>query len=172
MRGPAHPRRSLRRRLPLLQDRKAAIAVPVVGPAAPFRVYESLLDAWQRHDAAAIAAHFAPEGRFRAPGHAASFQGAAIAAHAQALFDALRGFHLEVTQVDAVGDCVVDQWVASGCWSAAFRSGPLAGLAPTGRAFALQGIGVIEVEGGAVRSASHYWDQTLFLRQIGAPVDG
>lgn len=146
---------------------------PDSGPAplddgCAYRVYESLCAAWLRRDAAGIARHFGPTGCFKAPGSGGPIQGVAIALYAQDLFDALPDFQIEVTQVDAVADCVVDQWVASGRWGGAFRVGPLAGVAPTGRAFALQGIGVIEVEGGVVRSATHYWDQRLFLSQVGA----
>lgn len=171
MPGPVIPRRSLRRRAPLLQRRAASIAVPVGAGAVPFRVYESYLDAWQRRDAAAVARLFAPQGEYRSPVSDGPRHGVAVEAAAQDLFDALGDLRFEVTQVDAAADCVVDQWVLSGRWSRAFRAGPLAGKPPTGRAFALQGIGVIEVVDGQLRSATQHWDRQLFLAQVlAAPV--
>ncbi|HSV71401.1 MAG TPA: nuclear transport factor 2 family protein [Methylibium sp.] len=170
MRTFAPPRRRRGDRRPVLRllDASDSGLTPLETGAA-YGVYETLLAAWQRRDAAAIAAHFGPGGSFKAPGSGGRIYGPVIAAYAQDLFDALHHFRLEVTQVDAVADCVVDQWVVSGCWTGPFRAGPLAGVTPTGRAFALQGIGVIEVEDGRVRSACHYWDQRLFLSQVGAP---
>lgn len=166
MPGPVIPRRSLRRRAPLLQRRAASIAVPVGEQAVPFRVYEAYLEAWQRRDAVAVARLFAPHGEYRSPVSGGARGGVAVASAAQDLLDALGDLRFEVTQVDAAAGCVVDQWVLSGRWSRAFRAGPLAGRPPSGRGFALQGIGVIEVEDGQVRCATQHWDRQLFLAQV------
>lgn len=166
MSGPVPPWRRLRRRAPLLQRRAASITVPVGTLAAPFRVYEAYLDAWQRRDAAAVARLFASQGEYRSPLSGGVRRGAAVEAAVQDLLEASSGLRFEVTQVDAAAACVVDQWVLSGRWVRAFEAGPLAGMPPTGRAFALQGIGVIEVEGGRLRCATQHWDRQLFLAQV------
>lgn len=142
-------------------------AMPLKAAGTACGVYRSLLAAWQRRDPAAIAAHFAPGGSFKTPDSGGRLFGPVIAAYAEDLFGALRGFELELTQVDAVGDCVVDHWVLSGCWVGEFRAGRLAGVAPTGRSCAVQGIGIFEVEAGRIRAATYHWDHALLLAQLG-----
>ena len=72
---------------------------------------------------------------------------------------------LQFTNFDqmAEGDRVVSKWTAQGT-----HSGPLDGIAPTGKSVTVTGITISRLEGGKVVEDWQNFDELGMLRQIGA----
>ncbi len=91
-----------------------------------------------------------------------------IGAYFQDAFDALPDWHMEVVTIAAQGDDVFVQWHLTGT-----HAGPLLGIAPTGKALAIDGIDHFVVRDGKVVSNFVVVDQLQYARQIGMmPPDG
>jgi steroid delta-isomerase-like uncharacterized protein len=132
------------------------------------KTYASLKTAWNSHDAGAIAAAFHPSGVYSNPAAGSPLTGAAIAGYTQGLFTAIPDFKVDVVSVAPVNDHVLaEQWVIKGTWTKAFPGGPLAGVPPTGKSFAVPGAGFLDIKDGKIMSDTIYFDQMSFLTQIG-----
>lgn len=93
----------------------------------------------------------------------------AISAYFEAAFAALPDFHIEIVGLAEQGDDVFVHWHITGTHSGA----PWQGIAPTGKALALDGIDHFVVRDGKVESNFVVFDQLQFARQIGMmPPDG
>lgn len=119
-------------------------------------------DAWTRHDAAGVAACFAPGGTFENPGSGGPQSGPALAAYVQALFDVFPDVRFEVLGASVSGDVVSVQWLMRGT-----NTGPLLGLPATGLPVAVPGADFIVVEGDGLRSVRGYYDQSAVFEQLG-----
>ena len=72
-------------------------------------------DAWNRHDAAAVAAFAAEDATARDVGAPEPIRGrAAIQANVQAYMTAFPDLHIEVVSATCDGERVVQEWVATG----------------------------------------------------------
>jgi predicted ester cyclase len=119
-------------------------------------------DAWTRHDAAGVAACFAPGGTFENPGSGGPQHGSALTAYARALFDVFPDVRFEVLGTSVCGDVVSVQWLMR-----ATNTGPLLGLPATGLPIAVPGADFIVVEGSRLRSVRGYYDQSTVFEQLG-----
>ena len=70
--------------------------------------------------------------------------------------------HWAVDQTYVAGDVVVTRWTGSGT-----HKGTLAGIAPTGKKVAVQGIWIHRVVGGKISESWNVWDTLGMLQQLG-----
>jgi len=120
------------------------------------------VDAWNRHEPAAIVAAFASGGTYSDPA-AGTLSGESIGAYASGLFESFEDLRFDIVgaATTAAGDVVVE-WVMRGT-----NSGPLFGAPPTGGTLALPGVDVITLDGDLIRSVQGYFDQKTFVEQAG-----
>lgn len=91
-----------------------------------------------------------------------------IAAYFTELFAALPDWHMEILALVEHGDDVFVQWRLTGT-----HSGPVLGIAPTGKAVTVDGMDHFVVRDGKVVSNFVVFDQMQYARQIGLlPPDG
>jgi steroid delta-isomerase-like uncharacterized protein len=91
-----------------------------------------------------------------------------IAAYFQDAFDALPDWNMEVVTIAAQGDDVFVHWHLTGT-----HTGPILGIAPTGKALAIDGMDHFVLRDGKVVSNFVVFDQMQYARQIGMmPPDG
>jgi ketosteroid isomerase-like protein len=123
---------------------------------------DAYVAAWNAHDGAAVAARFAADGRFEAPGEAPAV-GAAIAGQVERLVAAFPDLRFTVRARTEAGSRAVVEWVLHG----RNDGPPRAGIEPTGRTIALDGVDVCELgEGGLVRVRRHF-DRTALAEALG-----
>jgi steroid delta-isomerase-like uncharacterized protein len=132
----------------------------------PLAVAHRYFEAWNRHDAAGIAALFAEGGTYSDPASGGMLTGAAIAGYAGGLFEAFPDLTFEVTSAAPAGEgTVAAQWVMRGT-----NTGPMAGNPPTGGQVELPGADFIEVAGDRVRLVQGYFDRRALAEQLGLQV--
>jgi steroid delta-isomerase-like uncharacterized protein len=120
-------------------------------------------DAWNRHDAAAVAASFAPDGTDTDPTAGPGLKPEATAAYAAALFTAFPDLVFDLDAIHAVDDrAVVGRWVMRGA-----QTGTLRDIPPTGRRVALPGVDVLTVASEGIASVVGYFDRQTPLEQLG-----
>lgn len=122
------------------------------------------LDAWQRHDAAAIEACFTSGGVYVNPAVPDGVSGDAIAGIAAASLAGFSDLRFESISTLAAGtDGGVMQWVMHGT-----NDGPAApGLEATGKAVALPGCNVFRFGADGIARCDVYFDQATFAAQLG-----
>ena len=125
-------------------------------------------DAWNRHDAAAVAAFAAEEATARDVGAPEPIRGrAAIQANVQAYMTAFPDLHIEVVSATCDGERVVQEWVATGT-----HEGRLMTLEPTHRRARTEGCTVTRFGAGDEwAEAAMYWSPLALLMQLGAVPD-
>lgn len=80
---------------------------------------------------------------------------------AQACFDAIPDFKLDVTSIIASGDLLAFEWVMNGT-----LTGSSPDLPATGKKFSVQGSTIIQLKDGKIQRNTDYWDLATFLRQV------
>lgn len=91
-----------------------------------------------------------------------------IAAYFESLFAALPDWHMQLVGIAEQGDDVFAQWHLTGT-----HLGPLLGIAPTGKAIAVDGMDHFVLRDGKVVTNFVVVDQMQYARQIGMmPPDG
>lgn len=130
------------------------------------RAAQEYFDAWNRRDAASVAACFSSEGRYSDPTAGPNLQGAAIAAYAAGLWTAFPDLRFEVgrTAVTA-GGVLAAEWRMHGTNTGAFQ-----GLPPSGRAVDLPGVDIIEFAGDKLAAVTGYFDSRAVPEQLGLNV--
>ncbi len=126
--------------------------------------------AWNAHDARGIASAFAPDASFKTPAQPQAVQGpAAIAEAVQPMLAAFPDLKLVVTSNTWTSPrTMVERWTLTGTWTERFLSGPLIGVAPSGRPFMIEGASFYEWENGKIKRYENYYDRMSLLGQIGA----
>ncbi|MBL8057579.1 MAG: ester cyclase [Anaerolineales bacterium] len=133
---------------------------------AAVRAVEPYFDAWNRHDAAALAASLTPEGAYRDPLVPNGVNGPGLAAYAGGLWAAFPDLRFEIVSLDAVAETrVAAQWRMLGT-----NTGPFNGLPPTGRPIDVIGSDFITVRDGRVQVVQGYFDGGAVPRQLGLQV--
>jgi len=121
-------------------------------------------EAFNRHDAAAIAATYSDDARLRdqaMPGPVEGREG--VRDYIDGYMKAFPDLRWERIGVEVDGNVGVEEWRASGT-----HEGDLAGLAPTHRRMAVDGCSVLYFEDdGLVHEEHNYWDEAAMLRQLG-----
>jgi len=136
--------------------------------AALMQMFGSLKTAWNNHDAAGVASHFAPDGTYSSPASGGPISGPAIAGFTGGLFAAIPDFHIQVLSAYPVDNTTIaERWVVTGTWTQPFPGGPLMGTPPTGKSFILPGASYLVVANGKISSDTGYFDQMSFLGQLG-----
>ncbi len=136
-------------------------------------IHQASTDAWNRHDAVAVANTFSETGTYQSPQTNKPISGVYFKELLQNIFTAIPDWHVEVVSVSVLSETtLVEQWVATGTWTKPFARGPLAGIAPTGKSFKIAGAEFVEIQGGKIQSEVLYFDQLSLRQQMGitAPV--
>lgn len=131
---------------------------------APLDVAQRYFDAWNRHDAAEIAACMAPGGTYTDPA-VGTLPGVALSDYADSLFAAFPNLSFELGGVDVVGERIIAEWTMRGT-----NHGSFAGAPPSGKEIALPGIDVIRVGENGIESVRGYFDQRTLVDQLGLQV--
>ena len=128
-------------------------------------IAKQYLEAWNAHDADAIAKTFAADGTYRDP-TAGQISGEAIGAYAKALWEAFPDLLFEiVSAVEAGPGRVVAEWIMRGTNTEAFQ-----GLPSTGRSISLPGVDVIEIGVDGIKAVKGYFDTRAVPDQLGLQV--
>ena len=129
----------------------------------PAEVAQKYFAAWNKRDPAAIVATFAEGGTYSDPTTGGELTGEAIAEYTKGLFEAFPDLSFDVVSKESAGNGkVAAQWLMQGT-----NSGPMAGNPPTGGTIALPGADFFEVAGDKIRSVQGYFDQRMFVEQLG-----
>jgi steroid delta-isomerase-like uncharacterized protein len=124
-----------------------------------------LTDAWNSHDADAVAACYAPDAVSRDVTLTEALHGRiAIRNAADMYMHAFPDIRFESVRVFGEGDVLCEEFRVSGT-----HRGDLMGLAATGRRAESIGCNVMQIDGdGLIRSETTYWDAAGLYRQLGA----
>jgi steroid delta-isomerase-like uncharacterized protein len=116
-------------------------------------------DAWNSHDADAVAALFARDGFFEDVTFGVVAHGTnEIRAVAQSFFTVVPDLHISVVNGSFNASRGSIEWVFSGSDQGLYR---------TGKTFAVRGATVLELAENKISRDSDYWDLATLLRQIG-----
>jgi steroid delta-isomerase-like uncharacterized protein len=140
--------------------------------AAPTAVSNAELIRWafdilNSHDAASLGQLYTAETVERFPDKTCH-GGEEIVAYFEDVFAAVPDWNIQIVGLAEQGDDVFVRWHMTG-----IHSGPLLGVAPTGKALAIDGIDHFVVRDGKIVSNFVVVDQLQYARQIGMmPPDG
>lgn len=129
----------------------------------------SLMEAWEAGDTETVVDLFRPDAVYDDFANQVQYRGVdeivGYVSHAHSWATALS---VDVTAVHASEDGAVVEWLFS-----AVQDGPMGQLVPeaTGREIVLNGVTVIEVEGGAITRAADYIDTTPLILQVGGRIE-
>ncbi len=125
---------------------------------------QATFDAWNAHDADAIAAIFDEDAEIVDVAAGSVLHGReAIRDYAAGLLTGFPDFHLERRMLLIDGTTNSDQWVMTGT-----HTGDYLGIAPTGRGVEVRGATFSEFgDDGLVVRDTHYVDVASLLRQLG-----
>jgi steroid delta-isomerase-like uncharacterized protein len=128
---------------------------------------EAYFDAWNAHDPEAVAAAFTEDGTYTDPtvGHQPLY-GSALAEHARALFTGFPDLTFAILRAQPHDNGARGAVVAR-CLMRGTNTGPLRGLAPTGRRVELHGVDVITFTGGKIASVEGFFDRQALSEQLG-----
>jgi len=132
--------------------------------ARTFAVNNATYEAWNAHDADAVAAVFAEDAVVREAGRPGEVRGrAAVRARAAMLLAAFPDFHLERIELLIDGNRHADRWIMTGT-----HQGEIFGIAPTGKAVRMEGATFTRLDAdGLVAEDVHFTDMGALLAQLG-----
>jgi len=132
----------------------------------PIECAQQYFDAWNRRDADAVLATFAPDATYCDPASGGRLGGEAFKGYMNGLWAAFPDLSFEITTAGAAGpDLVAAQWVMRGT-----NLGSMMGLPPTGRSVTVPGADFIRVSGGKIQSVDGYFDSRAVPEQLGLQV--
>lgn len=121
------------------------------------------IEAWNRHDRAAVVASFLHDGTYRDPATGGVLVGDAIGWHSAALFTAFPDLAFEIVTGAPTGDrTAAIQWVLCGT-----NTGSFLGFPPTGGSIALRGADFATTDGMRLRTVERYYDHKDLALQVG-----
>jgi steroid delta-isomerase-like uncharacterized protein len=130
---------------------------------SPCRTY---FEAWNRRDADAIVATFAPSGHYSDPTTGGPLSGESLKCYVEGLVSAFPDLSFDIVSVGEAGDgLVAAQWIMRGR-----NDGSFSGLPPTGRTVELEGADFIRVSDRGIESVTGYFDGGAVPRQLGLDV--
>jgi steroid delta-isomerase-like uncharacterized protein len=126
---------------------------------------EQLTEAWNDHDAEAVAACYAPDAVSRDVTLGDALHGrTAIRNAADMYMHAFPDIRFEIMRVFESGEHVCEEWRATGT-----HRGDLMGLHATERSATSMGCNVMQLGAeGLIHSETTYWDAASLYRQLGA----
>lgn len=128
-------------------------------------IISAYFDAWNRHDADAIAATFVEGGTYEDPTTSGALTGAAIGEYAKALWEAFPDVAFTCSDECASKDRIAVQWQMTG-----INQGPFRGLPPTGRGISVPGADFFQISGGKIASVRGHFDSRAIPEQLGLQV--
>ena len=136
---------------------------PKPAPAeAIAKTMKSVGDAWNKHDAAAIAAMYEPTGKLVIPGEPVWSGKDGITAEAKQTFTAYPDFKLAITRSFTKGNVVALEWVITGK-----NDGPAMGQKATGRSMGVNGASVLTFDDdGLIKDDHRYVDIPTIMSQL------
>lgn len=126
-----------------------------------------LIDRINEHDTASMRAVWSADGVERFPDE--TCHGAdAIAAYFDRVWTGMPDYRMEIVTLAEQDDHVFVRWRATGT-----HTGPFAGIEPTGRSIAIDGMDDFEIRDGRIASNFVVFDQMQVARRLGLlPADG
>jgi steroid delta-isomerase-like uncharacterized protein len=132
----------------------------------PIALARRYFDAWNRRDAGAVLASFAPDGHYQDPVTPGPLAGDALRAYVEGLWATFPDLAFEIGPLHRVGESEVHgRWTMIGT-----QRGPFQGLPPSGRGVRVEGIDVIDAGAEGLRSVRGYFDSATLPRQLGLDV--
>lgn len=126
-------------------------------------LHQRYVDAWNRHDPAAVAALFGEDGRYEPLPMEQSFRGEALERFARTVLAAFPDLTLRVLRRIPAGTVLVVEWEVG-----ATHLGEFMGVPATGEYALIRGCEVAEfASDGSIRSSHVYWDSATVARQLG-----
>ena len=120
---------------------------------------ERQLQAWNAHDAAAVAAFFAQDATLHDAGGETARGREAIEARTRMYLEAFPDLRLDIQSIEVDGNTCTMEWKASGT-----NSGSLAGMPPTNKSVVIEGCDVGKVrDDGLVSSENDYWNEASMI---------
>lgn len=127
-------------------------------------IAHAYLNAWNAHDASAIANLFTEDGEYHDPN--ITIRGRDISAYTQSLWDAFPDLSFELVSHAEGGEGIVAaQWLMKGTNTGSFQ-----GLPPSGQKVLLPGADFIKVSNGKIESVNGYFDSKVVPQQLGLQV--
>ena len=125
---------------------------------------DPFIAAWNAHDARAVAFCYLPDGAREQIAHPpARIEGrAALADHVREIMTAWPDSTLEVRLERADGSHITLEWTFRGSQQADY--GPLPGR---GQPLELNGVSIMDMEGGSIREERVYWDTGTLMAAAG-----
>ena len=135
-----------------------------VATEARERLAREYLEAWNRHDSAAVAGFFSPGGRYDDCGAGESAEGrAAIRDHVERVLEAFPDLSFELVRVAHGEDFSCAEWRCE-----MTHRGDLFGLRPTGRRAVSAGIDIATLDDeGRFEHLASYYDGAAIMRDLG-----
>jgi steroid delta-isomerase-like uncharacterized protein len=129
---------------------------------------QSFADAWNRHDVDTLMALFHPQGMLTTPAFAQPLSGTALQGYLQAQLAAFPDIKAQAIGDKLVGmGTVSGRYLITGTWTGAMTIGPLAGMAPSGKSFALHSADFLDIKEGKIAAWTQYYDRMSLLTQLG-----
>jgi heme-degrading monooxygenase HmoA/ketosteroid isomerase-like protein len=123
-------------------------------PEGTAAIIDRFYDAWNRHDAAAVAASFAAGGVYADPLTRVDVSGDNLTDHVQSVLDVIRDLRIAVTRNVANDHAAAVVWSTEGTWD-----GKLGLLSASETPVRFEGTDVFEVEEGRLRRMRRSFDQ-------------
>lgn len=122
-------------------------------------------EVWNRGDEAAIARFIAADAEGNDPDFGMGREG--FTRQWRVWQAAFSGLHFEIEEMVAEGDTVVSRWTLTGT-----HTGPIFGIAPTGRDIRVSGMSLDHLRDGVLVAGFDGWDNLGLRQQLGAiPAD-
>ena len=126
-------------------------------------LHQRYVDAWNRHDPAAVAAQFGAGGQCEPLPMEQRYSGAALEQFVRMVLTAFPDLTVRVLRRIAAETFLIAEWEIGGT-----HLGEFMGVAPTGEYAIVRGCDVTEfAPDGSIRSNHVYWDSATVARQIG-----
>src|SRR4051794_29502187 len=126
-------------------------------------LHQRYVDAWNRHEPAAVVARFGHDGRYEPLPMEQSFAGGDLERFVETVMVAFPDLTLRVLRRIPAGSFLVAEWEIGGT-----HLGEFMGVSPTGEYAIVRGCDVAEfAPDGSIRSNHVYWDSATVARQIG-----
>jgi predicted ester cyclase len=123
-------------------------------PEGTAAIIDRFYDAWNRHDAAAVAGSFAEGGVYADPLTHVDLSGADLTDHVESVLDVIRDLRISVIRTIAAEDAAAVVWASEGTWD-----GKLDALSASETPVRFAGTDVLELEGGRLRRVQRSFDQ-------------
>src|SRR4029453_4333138 len=123
-------------------------------PEGTAAIIERFYDAWNRHDAAAVAASFAAGGVDADPPTRVDLSGDNLTGHVQSVLGVIRDLRISLIRTIADEDAAAVVWATEGTWD-----GKLDALSASETPVLFEGTDVIELEDGHLRRGRRSFGQ-------------